>query len=233
MSIGPVSVTTAPGSDKTKITVNVDVVERPTGLFSIGGGFSSVDAFLGTIDISQRNFLGRGWEVSARIRAGSTTQQGIISFTDPWFLDRPLAAGFDIFDTVREFDEFKLDSLGLTLRVSAPFADYWRWLVQYRLTRARFVEEAELKDGIVGLGTEVVLESDADMCTYWILGEGEHHLGEQVISFQTPVARALMGHAIGDEVELETDGKARRYRIVSVERKLPPHADEPSAAPVS
>ena len=33
-----VNVTTSPGSDKTKIIVNVDVVERPTGLFSIGGG---------------------------------------------------------------------------------------------------------------------------------------------------------------------------------------------------
>ncbi|RPI20812.1 MAG: outer membrane protein assembly factor BamA, partial [Actinobacteria bacterium] len=130
-----VNVTTAPGSDKTRIVVNVDVVERPTGLFSIGGGFSSVDSFLGTIDISQRNFLGRGWEVSARIRAGATTQQGIISFTEPWFLDRPLAVGFDVYDTIREFDEFKLDSLGLTLRMSHPFADFWRWLLQYRVTR--------------------------------------------------------------------------------------------------
>jgi outer membrane protein insertion porin family len=130
-----VNVTTAPGSDKTKIVVNVDVVERPTGLFSIGGGFSSVDSFLGTIDISQRNFLGRGWELSARIRAGSTTQQGIISFTEPWFLGRPLAVGFDVFDTIRQFDEFKLDSLGLTLRASHPFADFWRWLLQYRVTR--------------------------------------------------------------------------------------------------
>src|SRR6185436_18883518 len=65
-----VNVNTVPGADKTKIIVNVDVVERPTGLFAIGGGFSSVDSFLGSIDIAQRNFLGRGWEVSARIRAG-------------------------------------------------------------------------------------------------------------------------------------------------------------------
>jgi outer membrane protein insertion porin family len=130
-----VNVATAPGSDKTRIIVNVDVVERPTGLFSIGGGFSSVDSFLGTIDISQRNFLGRGWELSARIRAGSVTQQGIVSFTEPWLFDRPLAAGFDIFNTIREYDEYDLDSLGLTLRMSHPFADFWRWLVQYRLTR--------------------------------------------------------------------------------------------------
>jgi outer membrane protein insertion porin family len=147
-----VSVTTAPGSDKTKIIVNVDVVERPTGLFSIGGGFSSVDSFLGTIDISQRNFLGRGWEVSARIRAGANTQQGIISFTEPWFLDRPLAVGFDLYDTIRQYDEFELDSLGLTLRASHPFADFWRWLAQYRVTRDK------ISDVDTSISTELLSE---------------------------------------------------------------------------
>ena len=130
-----VNVTTAPGSEKTKIIVNVEVVERPTGIFALGGGFSSVDSFLGSIDISQRNFLGRGWEVSARIRAGATTQQGIVSFTEPWFLDRPLAIGFDLYNTIRTYDEYKLDSLGGTFRMSHPFGDYWRWLAQYRITR--------------------------------------------------------------------------------------------------
>jgi outer membrane protein insertion porin family len=130
-----VNVITAPGSDKTKIIVNVEVVERPTGIFALGGGFSSVDSFLGSIDISQRNFLGRGWEVSARIRAGAKTQQGMISFTEPWFLNRPLSVGFDIYDTIRQYDEYDLDSLGGTFRVSHPFGDYWRWLLQYRITR--------------------------------------------------------------------------------------------------
>jgi outer membrane protein insertion porin family len=130
-----VNVTTAPGSDKTKIIVNVEVVERPTGIFALGGGFSSVDSFLGSIDISQRNFLGRGWEVSARIRAGAKTQQGMISFTEPWFLNRPLSVGFDLYDTIRTYDEYDLDSLGATFRMSHPFGDYWRWLAQYRITR--------------------------------------------------------------------------------------------------
>ncbi len=104
--------------------------------------------------------------------------------------------------------------------------------LQLRLTRARFVEEAELKDGVVGLGTEVVLESERDLTTYWILGEGEHHLGDHVISFQTPVARALMGRTIGDEVDLEVAGARARYRVVSVERRLPPHeAGAESASP--
>jgi outer membrane protein insertion porin family len=138
-----VNVTTAPGSDKTKIIVNVEVIERPTGIFALGGGFSSVDSFLGSIDVSQRNFLGRGWEVSARIRAGATTQQGILSFTEPWFLDRPLAVGFDLYNTIRIYDEYTLDSLGGTFRMSHPFGDYWRWLAQYRITRDKISDVTE------------------------------------------------------------------------------------------
>ncbi len=129
-----VNVTTQPGTDKNRILVNVDVTERPTGIFSIGGGFSSVDSFVGTLDISQNNFLGRGWQLSLRIRAGGETQQGIISFTEPWLFDRPLAAGFDLFNIRREFDEYDYDSLGTTLRLSHPFQEYWRWQLSYRLT---------------------------------------------------------------------------------------------------
>ncbi|HSE92634.1 MAG TPA: outer membrane protein assembly factor BamA, partial [Methylomirabilota bacterium] len=105
-----VNVSTAPGSDRTKIIINVEVIERPTGLFSIGGGYSSVDNLLGTIDLAQRNFLGRGWEVSMRIRIGGQTQQGIISFTEPWLFDRPLAAGFDLFNLRRVYDDYDYDS---------------------------------------------------------------------------------------------------------------------------
>ena len=94
--------------------------------------------------------------------------------------------------------------------------------LQVRLARARFVDDAELEDGVVGLGTEVVLESERDLTTYWILGEGEHHHGENVVSFQAPVGRALVGKAIGDVVELGAGDERRLYRVVSVERKLPP-----------
>ncbi len=130
-----VNATTTPGSDKSKIIVNVEVTERPTGLFSIGGGYSSADNFVGTIDLAQRNFLGRGWEASVRIRIGGSTQQGIISFTEPWLFDQPLAAGFDIFSIKRDFSEYTYESLGGGLRLSHPFAEYWRWQTNYRLSR--------------------------------------------------------------------------------------------------
>lgn len=130
-----VEVNTAPGSDKTKIVVNVDVTERPTGMFSIGGGYSSQDGAIGTIDLSQNNFLGRGWLAAIKIRAGANLQQGQISFTEPWLFDRPLAAGFDLYSTRRQFLEYDYNTVGGGLRVSHPFEEYWRWHSGYRLTR--------------------------------------------------------------------------------------------------
>jgi len=153
-----VNLTTQPGTDKTKIVVNVEVTEKPTGLFSIGGGYSSVDSFIGTIDLAQRNFLGRGWEASVRIRAGANTQQGVISFTEPWLFDRPLAAGFDVFNTRRQYPEYDFDSLGSALRLSHPFAEYWRWFTGYRVSRD------EIKD-LTETATEALRDEEGTRVT--------------------------------------------------------------------
>jgi outer membrane protein insertion porin family len=152
-----VNVTTQPGTDKTRILVNVEVTERPTGIFSIGGGFSSVDSFVGTLDVSQNNFLGRGWQLSLRIRAGANSQQGIISFTEPWLFDRPLSAGFDLFNVKRQYTEYDYDSLGGTVRMSHPFEEYWRWQTAYRITRDKISNVRDTTDPLLRdeLGTRL------------------------------------------------------------------------------
>ncbi len=94
--------------------------------------------------------------------------------------------------------------------------------LQLRLARARFVDDAEFKKGVVGLGAQVRLEDGSDDLTYWILGEGEQHLGPDVVSFQSAVGRALMNHKVGDEIDLGEGANRRRYRITTVERRLPP-----------
>jgi outer membrane protein insertion porin family len=133
-----VRATTSPGSTRDKIIVNIDVTERPTGVFSLGAGFSSADGFVGTLDLSQNNFLGRGWQLSLRIRAGADTQQGTLGFTEPWLFDTPIAAGFDIFNNRRVFSEatqYTQDSLGGDIRFSGPVGDFSRWNAVYRVSR--------------------------------------------------------------------------------------------------
>jgi len=128
---------TVPGSSKDKIVVNIDVTEKPTGLFSIGGGYSSQDGVLGTLDLSQRNFLGKGWEVFLRLRGGERLQTGTIGFTEPWLFDRPLAAGFDIFNTRRILPDYTVNSLGGDVRLGHPLGEYSRWNALYRVSQDR------------------------------------------------------------------------------------------------
>ena len=116
-----------------------------------------------------------------------------------------------------EYHSAKLKQANLTKQVAA---------IQKRLLHARFVEDVEHQEGVVGVGTEVMLEGDHGVATYWILGEDEHHHGDHVVSFQAPVGRALMGRAIGDEVMIEN----RAFRVVSIERKLPPASPETEPA---
>jgi outer membrane protein insertion porin family len=73
--------------------------------------------------------------VSLRLRAGGRSQQGVLSFTEPWLFDRPLSAGVDLFNVRRQFTEYDIDSLGGGLRLSHPFGEYSRWHLGYRLTR--------------------------------------------------------------------------------------------------
>lgn len=147
-----VRTSTSPGSDKNKMVVNIDVVEKATGSFSIGGGFSSVDSLLGTVDIRQNNFLGRGWQTAVSFRGGGRGTQFTLSFTEPWLFNRPLSAGFDAFDTRRINTDFTFESLGGDLRFSHPFLDFARWFVNYRLTRDKI---SDLRgQQLVSLGAE-------------------------------------------------------------------------------
>jgi outer membrane protein insertion porin family len=152
---------TVPGSAKDKIVVNIDVTEKPTGLFSIGGGFSSQDGVLGTVDLSQRNFLGKGWEVFLRLRGGASLQTGTIGFTDPWLFDRPLSAGFDLFNTRRVLSDYTVNSLGGDIRLGHPIGEYSRWNAVYRVSQDRISD-------VNPLGSQELLDQEGTTLTSMI-----------------------------------------------------------------
>ena len=115
-----VDVTNAQGSapDKTVVTVNVE--EQSTGDLSIGTGFSTTEGLLGNFGIHERNLLGRGQDLRLNGTISQYNNLLDLSFTEPYFLNRPLAAGFDIFriqqnnQRLQNYDQY---SLGMTYRV--------------------------------------------------------------------------------------------------------------------
>jgi outer membrane protein insertion porin family len=83
----------------------ISVEEKSTGNFTIGAGFSSVDNLVGFAEISQGNFdlfnpwffTGGGQKFRLRVQLGTERQDYLLSFVEPWFLDRKLALGVDLF----------------------------------------------------------------------------------------------------------------------------------------
>ena len=133
-----VTVEQVPGSAPDRARVQVAVTEQPTGELAFGAGFSSTDSFLVDFSISQRNLRGRGQFLRFRVSASSRQEQVDIRFTEPRFLDRNLAAGFDIFRVVSDYLEeasFRTESTGGSLRLGFPLTRSTNLQLRYTLRR--------------------------------------------------------------------------------------------------
>ena len=94
--------TTEPGSTPQQVILDTKVTEQATGQFSLGGGYSSDLGALVNAGLSQNNFLGTGVDAAINLLLAQRGTQINIGVTDPYFLDRNLIAGFDLFRTVTD-----------------------------------------------------------------------------------------------------------------------------------
>lgn len=152
-----------------EVDLQVQVKEGRTGAFSAGAGFSSADSFLFNARISESNLFGRGQRLVLNGDIGSVRQNFQLSFTEPWFGDRPLSVGFDLFDWQLEFDRFRRGGTGFAVRASYPLArlgvnsfaglslNRVRAGLQYRLERAQIngVSRFSPPDVIAEVGTRL------------------------------------------------------------------------------
>ncbi|MBO6559219.1 MAG: outer membrane protein assembly factor BamA [Nisaea sp.] len=141
-----VEVTNREGSqpDRTVITANVE--EQSTGEISFGIGFSTVDSIIGDIGIRERNLLGRGQDLRLKFSGSVNRQQFDLGFTEPYFMDRDVSAGVDLFRIIRdETDDssFKEESTGIRFRAGYELANDLQHSVNYLLktTEIRDVED--------------------------------------------------------------------------------------------
>ena len=135
-----VNVETIKSADPNKLNLKIDVKEKPTGLFSFGGGYSSVDKAFIVGSISQRNLFGKGQILEAKGQLGANTNKFDISFTEPWLFDMPLSAGVDAYNWTQEYDEYQKDSVGGRIRFGYPIWRYTRGYVSYAYDEAEILD---------------------------------------------------------------------------------------------
>lgn len=117
--------------DKTDITVNVE--EQSTGEVSLGAGYSSTSSFVGEFSYTERNLFGRGQYMRASVAMSAISKQYQFSFTEPWFLDRPLAAGIDLYKWVTNYNQanYQGDVTAAGLRLGFPTSEYGSVQLRY------------------------------------------------------------------------------------------------------
>lgn len=139
-----------------RTVVQVDVREKSTGELSFGVGWSSSDGALFDVTLRERNLLGRGQDIRLKTTIAQRKSEIDLSFTEPYFLDRPLAAGVDLFARDRDYQKtssYNLKDTGATLRMGFNYDENWRQTVRYTIsqsevsdvksTASRFVKQRE------------------------------------------------------------------------------------------
>ena len=138
-----VDVTNEAGSAPDKTVIKVKIAERSTGEISFGAGFSSTVGPLGDIGIRERNLLGKGQDLFLRMQISAESSDIDLQFTEPYFLDRKLAAGFDLFRTTRDLSDessFERTSLGTGVRVGYDLSEYLSQRFRYRISREEITD---------------------------------------------------------------------------------------------
>ena len=124
---------TEKGPDEKLTDVNINVKEKPTGMFSVGAGYSAQDHAIGTAQISQQNLFGRGQTLSLKASIGTISNMYELSFVEPWLFDTPLWSKFDVWSAQRQYDTYNLNTKGLGMTFGYPLWPYVTGYVGYRL----------------------------------------------------------------------------------------------------
>ena len=138
-----VDVTNQAGSAPDKTVIKVKIAERSTGEISFGAGFSSTVGPLGDIGIRERNLLGKGQDLFLRLQISAESSDIDLQFTEPYFLDRKLAAGFDLFRTTRDLSDessFERQSLGAGVRIGYDLSEYLSQRFRYRISQEEITD---------------------------------------------------------------------------------------------
>jgi outer membrane protein insertion porin family len=126
-----------------RVALNVNVEERATGELQLSAGFSSLERFLVSASVQQRNFRGLGQQLRASVNYSSYSNSFELGFTEPYLFDRNIAVGADLFR--RDFSSFNFlgsdrqssyseVSTGGQLRAGVPLSENLQLALRYGLT---------------------------------------------------------------------------------------------------
>lgn len=107
-----------------KVDLNVRVKEKPTGMFSLGGGFSTLDRLVAIADITQGNLGGYGYMGRIRGQLGQRRSLGSITFRNPYLYDSLTSLQIDGYSSLTNYLSYLEQRTGGNVTLG-------RWLSEY------------------------------------------------------------------------------------------------------
>jgi len=107
-----------------KVDLNVRVKEKPTGQFSIGGGFSTLDQLVAIADITEGNLGGNGWMGRIRGQLGQQRTIGLITFRNPALNDSLTSMQLDLYRSATNFITYFERKTGGSVTFGRWFSEY-------------------------------------------------------------------------------------------------------------
>lgn len=131
-------VSNTPGSAPDRTIVNVDLSEKATGQLTLGGGYSTDAGALANAGIQQKNFIGTGIDLGISGTLAQFENQIDVSATDPYFLDRNMVAGVDVFRIANDYSalgyaNYNETREGGTARIGYAFNNYLSQSLNYTI----------------------------------------------------------------------------------------------------
>ena len=229
-----VKIETRRGTSEDRVDIDVAVKEKPTGSFSIGGGFSSIDGVMGSGSISQNNFLGLGQRVSVSAQLGARASRFVVNFFDPYILDTGTSLDVSVFNQRLLFNEqvgYNQDIKGGSIALGRRLHKQLFGTLGYRYEVNRIFdvnEDApdEIKDqkgtnttGRVSVGLSLDLRDNprdptrgfSGAATYQIAatflgGENKFNRFSLDLGYYHPLVWKLVGHVRGNLIVAEPYG---------------------------
>jgi len=133
-----------PGSAPDRIVLETNVEERSTGELSLSAGFSSLERFIFSASVTQRNFRGKGQQLRTSVNYSNYSKSIEVGFTEPYFMDKNIALGGDIYR--RDLNSFRYlnnsgdrdttyeqTTTGFQIRAGVPLTEFTSLALRYSL----------------------------------------------------------------------------------------------------
>ena len=130
------------GSAPDRVILETNLEEKSTGSLQVSAGYSSLEKFIVSAQVSQSNLMGKGQEVRFGVDYSIYSKSANIGFTEPYLFDHNVALGVDVFR--RDYNSFNYvntdrkttydqTTTGFQVRAGVPLTEFWSMALRYGL----------------------------------------------------------------------------------------------------